>query len=435
MPPLLLAAVLFADWVPARWFSSDPASLELVKGSAVNCLLVERADWSNEFLTAAARQNVRVLAVIRRSEDAGPARALPFDGYVLEGVDLPMGDRPVIRLPLRRAIRFGDSDPILGTSQGVWPGIEVEHGGPKEAGPTGSAWIHTNNGFLRFVRSMAAQPFWIGVTPPDEALTISRYLQAVADAGAAGARWIVAIDGAFRKRLLTREKASMADWQRLLAHVRFYEENRQWRQWEPKSRLALIQDAASGGLVTGNLLDMLSVMNTPVRAARAVTASVLKNTAVTVTLDPRGYTAEQKAMIARFASGGGKVVAGPEGWKMPVPGGDRFQFDRGEYRQLEAIWPELHSAISRKNFGARLFNVSGAVSHLLGEPGGRVVLQLVNYTDYPLEAVTAFVEGRYRKAVLLTPDGAPRALTVFDAPDGTGIEIDRMGVCGAVVLE
>jgi hypothetical protein len=130
------------------------------------------------------------------------------------------------------------------------------------------------------------------------------------------------------------------------------------------------------------------------------------------------------------------VVAGPEGWRMPAPDGERFQFDRKDYRTLEAIWPELHTAIQRRNFGARLFNVAGAVSHLIAGPDGKhVVLQLVNYTDYPLESVTAFVEGRFRKATLLEPESRPRALTTFQAPDGTGIEIDGMGVYAAVVLE
>jgi hypothetical protein len=49
---MLLALLLLAsapDWVPARWKSGDPKSLELIAQTPINCLLVERSNWAAAF--------------------------------------------------------------------------------------------------------------------------------------------------------------------------------------------------------------------------------------------------------------------------------------------------------------------------------------------------------------------------------------------------
>ena len=47
---MLLAAAALAGFlpacVPARWFSSDPESLNLLKGTPINCLLIEARHWN-----------------------------------------------------------------------------------------------------------------------------------------------------------------------------------------------------------------------------------------------------------------------------------------------------------------------------------------------------------------------------------------------------
>ena len=89
----------------------------------------------------------------------------------------------------------------------------------------------------------------------------------------------------------------------------------------------------------------------------------------------------------------------------------------------------------RKNFGARLFNVTGTLTYLQASPDGRrLVLHLINYTDFPVESITAFVQGKFQSATLYQPGVSPKKLTVYDATEGTGIEIDSLGVSGAVVV-
>src|SRR5689334_10650436 len=120
-----------ADWVPARWPWADTQSLQLLDGSPVNCLLLNSP--TSEFVTAAKARGIVVLAISR--DDEGD--------LVLTGEP----GLPAVHLTARRRMQLGANDPIVGTTQGVWPGIAPEEEGAHHAGPTSSVWIDTNSGF------------------------------------------------------------------------------------------------------------------------------------------------------------------------------------------------------------------------------------------------------------------------------------------------
>jgi hypothetical protein len=435
----MAVAASLATCVPMRWIDTAADSLALLKGSPVNCLLLEESQWP--LIDAIHKLNLRSIAVAHDTPQAERAARTAATAIAAEGDFALSSSKPLIRLTTRRALHFDTTSDVIGTTQGVWPGIEIEHAGPKSttAAPTGSAWINTNTGFLRYARSATPAVFWLANRPaPQVELTASRYLRAIADAAAVGVRWVIALDEKFASRLIGGDATARAGWTSIGTMLRFYEENHHWVSWKPWAQLAIVQDPASGALVTGNLLDMLSVMNTPVRAVptRELNAAKLEATQVTVTVKPQAYTPEQIALIRQFAKKGGTVVRGPEAWTMPLPEGDQITFNKQQYKALEAIWPELHVAVQRKNFGVRMFNVSGTLTYLQKSPDSKqVVLQLVNFTDFTVENITAFVQGKYKKAVLHAPGESPRPLSIYDAPEGTGVEIDKLGVSGAVVLE
>lgn len=63
---MLAAALLIAmypDWVPARWPSAEVKSLELLANTPVNCLWLERPQWSAAFAAEAARRGIATLGV------------------------------------------------------------------------------------------------------------------------------------------------------------------------------------------------------------------------------------------------------------------------------------------------------------------------------------------------------------------------------------
>jgi hypothetical protein len=236
---LLLTAA--PDWIPARWHSNDPKSLELIAQTPINCLLIERPDWAAAFAKRAASLGIAAFGVVRPGPDAveqaRQATSLGMTGVVLEGdfdtkVRTALGDSKIVtvELPSRSRMRLGDQNaPVIGTDQGVWPGIQIDAGGETKSAPSGAPWIDTNTGFLRFVRAYTARPVWIANTPPQKmVIPVQRYLQAIADAEITGAHWVLALDDDFNRRLLAGEKKALADWTRIASELKFYQSHKDW---------------------------------------------------------------------------------------------------------------------------------------------------------------------------------------------------------------
>ena len=177
---LMLAMTVPADWVPARWNWTDPATLDLLQGTPVNCLLLkwdpDEAKAISTFVERAAERRVVTLAIIGPGGDpvdsARRAIRAKITGIVLEGEfpDATAGrvrdavadsKAVVIELTSRSHLKLGDPAPILATYQGVWPGIQVMEDGHAKAGPSGTAWIDTNTGFVRAVRAWGDTTLWI----------------------------------------------------------------------------------------------------------------------------------------------------------------------------------------------------------------------------------------------------------------------------------
>ncbi|MGC8792832.1 MAG: hypothetical protein ACP5U2_05515 [Bryobacteraceae bacterium] len=447
-----LLAVAVSAWVPARWSSLDPGSLDLLEPTPVNCLLVEKV--ARPFVEAAASRGVAVLRVARpgdnldtaMKETAGTGAA----GLVLEGA-FPESDLVAVRdaarqagltlieLPPRSRLRLRDHAPVSGTFQGLWPGIRVFESGAVHAAPTGGPWLETNTGFLRYLRAATSAPIWIANTPtPGRAMTPKRYLHAIADAAIAGARWVVALDPDFDRRLHAREPKALSAWQRIGVFLKFYEDHAAWREWKPAGRLALIQDEASGALLSGGILDMIAVRHVPVRVVpRArLTAEALQGARLAVNVDPVSLSEREKEALRSFTRAGGTLLSGPPGWKFPLPQDERFTLEEKDLQRLDEVWREVNSLLGRRNLGVRLFNVAGMLSNLLASPDGRqLLLHLANFTDYPAENITVHVAAACSSARLLAPGEAPRALSPYPIEEGVAVEIERIATAAALLLD
>src|SRR6185369_16187636 len=243
MPFALMILAAVSGWVPARWNSGDPQSLDRLRGGVVNCILVEPQNWNPPFLEAAKRHHIAIFGLIRTVADARRAARLKIDGVALEGefdpaekarIRAAAGDKNLVELPGRGEMRLDSGDRVVGTWQGLWPGIEIEHGGgAATAGPTSTPWINTNTGFLRFARAATDSAIWIGEKPPaGVAFPTQRYSLAVADAAMAGARWIVALDSDLERRLLAGESQALGVWRQIEAQIRYWD-NPAWREYRP----------------------------------------------------------------------------------------------------------------------------------------------------------------------------------------------------------
>lgn len=449
---LLIASL--ADWVPVRWMSNDPQSLDLLKDTPMNCVLLERARWNGPFAQEAARRGIATLGVVRPGgqplEEARQAAGAGFSGVVLDGIfDPAVADRvrrvladskiPMVELSTRSRMRFDSAAPVLGTYQGVWPGVRAEENGAAHSGPSSAPWIDTNTGFLRFAHAATDATVWIANQPPTgEAVNITRYLQAIGDAGMTGARWVVSLDSDFSKRLLAREPEALKNWKWIALHLTYFEDHKEWRGLRSHSELALVEDVDSGALLSGGVLDMIAVKHTPVRAVpyRKVTPAAFDQAKMAVDVNPSALTPEQLAVLKAFTKAGGTLLTGPPGWKFESLRPDAITLEKADLEKLDGIWKELNSMTGRKNMGARLFNVSSMLSNLLETADRKqVILHLVNYADFPVESMTAHVLGTFHKARIYRPGLPVTELEVYPVEEGTGLDIDRMGAVATIVLE
>jgi hypothetical protein len=369
-------------------------------------------------------------------------------GVVLEGsfpddtvaaVGRAAGSAPVIRLTARNHLPLASKAPIIGTYQGVWPGIEIEANGAAKAGPTGSTWIDTNSGFLRAVRVLEDASLWMANEPPQKTIvTGARYLQVIADAAMAGARWVLALDDDFASRLNNRQAAALHDWGRMMGLMRYFEAHPEWRRMREYGRVAVVQDPAEGGLFSGGVLDMLAVKHLPARSVppQLLTAEAIHGAKVTLNLDAGDLSANQQKVLRDFPKGGGMLLNMPPIWKDAGPMGERFTPTKAESGALDSLWHELNSALQRRDYGVSLFNVSSMISNVLvSEDGKIIVVDLVNYSDYPVEDVSAVIPDDYKKATLITPDGADKILEIAPSIDGPGVTIAKMFVCATIKIE
>ena len=437
-------------WVPARWPSNDPSSLDLLAGTPVNCLLVDQSNWSAAFNAEAFKRGVASLAVVRpgakAAESARQALDLRFAGLVFEGdfngarPPAP-ANVPQVDIGLRSQMKLDGSQPVIGTFQGLWPGVRAEEQGATHAAASGAAWIDTNAGFLRFARAATPDPtqIWIAIAPPPKSVfPTEHYLQSIGDAAMAGGRWVLAFDEDLTKRLFAREARALRQWARVAEHLRYYESHPEWRKAAAFGQLALIQSAGSGALVSGGVLDMIAVKHTPVRPVPSQTlkASSLDGAQMAVTVDPDALGAAQKDAIRGFTRGGGTVLTGPPGWRFPGLKPDQITLGKEDTEKLDQIWKELNSMIGRRNLGARLYNVSTMLSNLLASADQKtVVLHLVNYSDYPAENVTVHLLGKYKSATLHQPGAPPVKVELYATDEGVGLDVDRVASVATVVLE
>jgi len=441
-----------AGWVPIRWTSNDPKTLILLQGTSINCVLLDSPNAA--FNTAAAQANIAPVAVISPGGDAiaqtKAALAAKAVGVVLEG-DFPEGTAsavrsaapgsPVIELTLRSKMNLNSTAPVIGTYQGVWAGIQVTDAGASKAGPSGSAWIDTNTGFLRAVEAAWGGPsVWLANTPPpNTVIPVSRYLQMIGDAGMVGARWVVSLDPDLSTRLYKGDTNARADWARITELIGYYEMHRDWRTLRPGGKLALVQDTGEGGLLSGGILDMIAVKHTPVKAVppAKLSAETLRGATMAVNVDNDILNAHQKDVLKAFSRGGGTVLTGPSGWKnSSTADKTKITMDEKELKRIDDMWHDMQNMIGRKNLGVRLFNVSSMLSNLLSSPDSKqVYVELVNYADYPVDSVTMHVLGNFSKATLFTPDGKSKPIEVYKNEEGTGVDIDTVGTAATVRLE
>lgn len=115
-------------------------------------------------------------------------------------------------------------------------------------------WIESN---ISLVRSFAIPSYSrsVWISSQVESPSAIDYTRAVADAAAAGGRWIISLDDALRAKLCVRDASALEVWRRLLSYVKFAEAHAEWRALSPFGNVYQRELEGAASLHSGLTLD------------------------------------------------------------------------------------------------------------------------------------------------------------------------------------
>jgi len=396
---------------PAAW--RDPAALELLRKTPINCLVCD--DSPDPSVASRARESgLEVLS----------AKALPGDVRLVKG---------------------------------EWPGVRGrrrQRGSDRfEAGPTGAPWIDSNGWRVRLEGTLRpGKAVWIDAAPPQGLIDPVEYVLAVADASAHGGRWVIALDPELAQGLSERQPAALQTWARLAGTLRFFAGHPEWAAYQPMGAVVVVSDFAGGNeFLSHEVLNLTARQHQPYRIvekAKLASAS-LEGARAAVYPDAGAPPADVRKRLLRFAEEGGLVVAGPS-WRdkpgeLPAETHPRFWVRRVGKGRVAASKEEMTDPylvasdavvlLSHDADVVRFFNATACGSYATRSPD-RVLIHVLNYATrqarWPLSMEVA---GRYRAAKIWRPEEtAAQPLKVAPSRVGVELHLPEVAVYAAVEL-
>ncbi len=451
-----------------------PASLEILKGTPVNCLIVDWATGASQDqaqqktlqpLVEAGRQlGIAFIGKIGAKENVGAsveaAKAAGLSATILSDSPGASFDLPMIRQFSREKVKWDTTTPIFISTDNVWPGVALDamQGDTAQAGPTGVPWVNSNAWFSMLAREMApGKKVWLDFEPP-ESSTVghpAQYSLAIADSRAYGSRWIISLDDKLRAALSRRDAQALEIWKQICGSISFFESHKDWEMFEPQGILAVVSDFQADNEYLGdevlNLLNRQAVQFKIVLKSRWAAASTEGLRAILwLDKDPPGN--EQRSKLLGFVQQGGRAIAqaywGPAGaqpfkkdpalqYKMYNVGQGQIAVAEEPFADPYQVAVDTHLLVSRRNDLVRLYNPAETNCHSSMEPDGqRRLIQVLNYSRKPAEYVTLWVDGRYSSAQLIRPETTdPVVLKGVAGNPGTEFDLPTFSVYCALQLE
>lgn len=449
----------------ARWY--EPTTLNLLDGSPANCLLVtwsaageaaaetEQQQLVKVYTEAAHKRGLAVLGLVYTTGDASKIATAGaqagLDGLVLEGefsAEFPTalrkaaGSMLVIEIAKDAASWRWKTAPILAVA-GVAPNARNLSELGIRGTPSSEPWIQSNIWLVRSLQPASAlRAVWISCQ--FENASDVDYLRAVADAGAAGGRWIVSLDDTLRAKLRARDSSATATWRRVSSYLKFFEDHASWRALVPYGNVGIVLDQASTKGDVEEYLNLVWRRHVPYRLVERseLSSEAVSKLRVLVAIELEPPSAAERKLLQDFAEKGGLVLVGPSWGAAPktepfaeVPTGKGRVFVYKD-PDPETVARDLKELVSDEDLGVVPFNVPSIITVAGGGGQGQpLVVQLVNYFDHPVEVITLRVAGRLHAARLEGPEGAAVDLPLREAEGSTEVTIPKLVLWGAVSMQ
>jgi hypothetical protein len=448
----------------ARWY--EPATLSLLEDSPANCLLVtwsapaaaaleaEQQRLVKAYAEAAHKRGLDVLGLIYAAGDAskiaGDALRVGLDGLVIDGEFDPefpaalrkaAGSMLVVEIPKDTAAWRGRPAPIAAVT-GVAPSARNLSEMGIRGSPSSEPWIQSNIWLVRSFRIATPTPT-VWISSQLENASAGDYARAVADAAAAGGHWIISLEDALRPKLRAGDPAALETWRRLTNYLRFAESHAARQALTPYGNVGIVVDRASTRQDVDEYLNLVARRQVPYRilTRSGLNAAAIAKFRALIALELDPPSADERKLLQDFAENGGLVVVSPA-WG-GAPKTEPFaEIPTGKGRLIvykdpdpETVARDLKELLSDDDLGVVPFNVPSILTLASGGTGQPLVVQLINYFDHPVEAITLRVAGKFRLARLETPEAAAMDLPLRFSEGKTEVTIPKLLIWGAVSME
>lgn len=452
----------------AAW--AKPAALDLLKGTPINCLVVEWAAGGPDdsaqqqalrpLIEAGQRIGIGIVAQIA----SGPGLAISVDSAHAAGISAAIVTTPPaesLALPVilqfaRDQVAWEKTTPTFSSTGHDWPGLKLDnvHGDTAVAGPTGVPWVNSNAWFSLLGRELAPGKIrWLDFDPPDDPTYPPTYAMAAADSLAYGSRWIISLNDDFRAALLKANPLATAAWRETCETLSFFEDHRGWEDFQSQGALAVISDfRGEHAFLSGEVLNLLNrrhVQFQVIEKSKDLSKSLAGLKAI-LWLDSASPRKDQLSELLAFVRTGGLLIApdywGPAGTSEQIrdPAIDYKMYNvaRGQiavpvegFENPYQVAMDAHLLASRRNDIVRLFNPATASCHASYDPGRKTQLvQVVNYAAQPADFVTLWVRNNTRAGLLWKP-GAKNAASISGSPAAPGTEFDLPAIAVTCAVE
>jgi hypothetical protein len=451
---------------------TQPAALDLVKGTPINCLVV---NWAADVPEDAAQQQtlkplmeagrgsgISFVGIVT-TNDVGAissARAAGLSAVLVTHPANPDSELPAILQSPRDKVAWDSATAIFSVTNNDFPGVRLDSmkGDTAVAGPTGVPWVTSNAWFSRVSSELApGKTIWLDFDPPEGSTAAhpANYPLAVADSEAYGARWIISLDDSFRGGLLKRVTEPTTVWSKACETLGFFQTHRQWCRFKSQGALTLVSDfRGDNGFVSSETLNLLNRQHVQYRVmerSKALLAPVL-GVKVILWLDKDAPSAEQISNSLGFVRAGGLLIApaywGPAGVKPtrkdPSLHYQLYNLDRGQFAVPDEGFTDPYQValdtqllVSRRNDLARLYNPATTNCHYSFDPVRQESLvQIVNYSTAPATFVTLWINAQARVGRFWNSGTkAPQNLRGVPATPGTDFALPEIAVTSALEME
>ena len=404
------------EWTPFRWPGTwtDPSALSLLRGTAINYLLIDKGPEFDSVRSRARQDGLQV------ADPAAPPG----------GVSLVKGE---------------------------WAGVRMSRGpgGGASAGPTGVPWVNSNGWAIRLAAALhPATAVWVEAPPAENArLTPDSYLITMADSASHGGRWVITLDAPFAAGLAAQRPESMTAWKKLCDVAGFFAAHKDWAGYEPQAIVGVISDyAGEHEFFGGELLNLLARAGAHYRILLTdkVSDASLQGLRAVVYADAAPPSPALRSRILAFVQAGGMLITSPKWGAVTTPalpaedhprfalhavGKGRIALAKEEQADPYMWANDTVVLVSHRYDLVRFWNGGATGSFYTVSPDRkRAIVHLLFYSNRGPDAASVRVVGRYRSARISTAD-QPTARSVEMVSQKEAVEVHLPQVSQYVALE